>query len=212
MLIERYKHISFDLDGTLVHTGPEYRHRVVPSVVEALGGRITDKRHIDKFWFEGNRRETIRICFGLEPETFWQAFRLVDIPEDRDRHTRAYDDSELALKKIKSLGHTVSILTGAPDWIAQMEIAKLNGSPHDLYISLVGEGFAHKPDPESFHSALARLGISAHDTLYIGNSSEDAQYAKNAGADFVYLERKEHDFDMKESAIATIHSLDELLA
>jgi len=212
MIIDRYTHISFDLDGTLVHTVPEYRYGLVPVVVGQLGGSIEEKRHIDQFWFEGDRDTTIRVCFGLEPDAFWDTFRSMDTPEERSRHTRAYDDAERALRKVSEAGKKASILTGAPEWIAKMEIEKLNSAPHDFYLSLTSAGFGQKPDPESFHFALAKLGMAAHETLYVGNSSEDARYAKNAGVDFVYLERKEHEFDPKEYPIATIHSPDELFA
>lgn len=32
-ILQEYKHISFDLDGTLVHTLAAYRHKIVPDVV-----------------------------------------------------------------------------------------------------------------------------------------------------------------------------------
>ncbi len=116
-MLEKYKHISFDLDGTLVHTMPEYRHKIVPEVVKELGGVIQNKFSIDKFWFESGRDE--------------------------------------------------------------MEIQK-------------------------------KLTIQPNETVYVGNSNEDAYFAKNAGVDFIYLERKEHQFDLRDYAIATIHSLSEL--
>ena len=45
---------------------------------------------------------------------------------------------------------------------------------------------------------------------YIGNSNEDAYYSKNAGVEFIYLERKEHEFDLKDYAITTIQTLEDL--
>ena len=104
----------------------------------------------------------------------------------------------------------VSIITGAPHWIAQMEIAKLNDAPYDFYLSITDSEFVEKPDPQSFHHALKQLSLKPQETLYVGNSNEDAYYAKNTGADFAYLERREHVFDKRDYAIASIHSLDEL--
>ena len=91
-----------------------------------------------------------------------------------------------------------------------MEIEKLNGAPHDFYLSIFDNGFGGKPNPESLFHVLKKLNMGLDETVYIGNSSEDAYYAKNAGVDFIYLERKEHEFDLKDYAIATINSLDEL--
>ena len=209
-MLRKYKHISFDLDGTLVHTIPEYRHRIVPEVVKQLGGTIDDVRSIDKFWFETDRSTTIQNEFHIKPEKFWDLFRIMDSPEKRSAHTRSYDDAERTFHKLKNSNKTISIITGSPHHIAEMEIKKMNGAPHDFYLSIFDNKFAEKPNPESLLHVLKKLNIDPNETVYIGNSSEDAHYAKNAGVDFIYLERKEHNFDLKDYAVAIIHSLDEL--
>jgi len=209
-MLSPYKHISFDLDGTLVHTVPEYRYKIVPMVVKELGGEINDRHHIDKFWFEAGRDEVIKNHFGLEPSAFWTLFRKTDSADKRSSHTHAYDDSERTLRKLKEMGKIISIITGAPHYLAQIEISKLNGAPHDFYLSITDSEFIEKPDPKSLIFSLEKLKMSPKETIYIGNSNEDAYFAKNAGVDFIYLERKEHQFDLKDYSIATIHSLDEL--
>lgn len=209
-MLEKYDHISFDLDGTLVHTLAEYRHKLVPEIVEKLGGKIKEPHSVDRFWFESGRDEIIRKEFDLEAEKFWKLFRKMDIPEIRAKHTEAYEDSERTLRKLKSLGKKISIITGAPHFVAQLEIAKLNGAEYDHYISTDDEMFAPKPDPKSLFQAMQELSSTPQKTVYIGNSNEDAYFAKNSGVDFIYLERKEHSFDLKEYSIANIHSLDEL--
>ena len=209
-MINKYRHISFDLDGTLVHTVPEYIHRVVTEVVKELGGRISDDYFIYKFWVEASGDEIIRNHFSLEPQSFWKRFRKMDSPEKRSLHTRPYDDSEPALRKIKEMNKVVSIITGAPNSIAQMEIEKLNGAPYDFFLSIVDAGFIEKPDSKSFHHVLENLKIKPDETLYIGNSNEDAYYARNAGADFLYLNRNEHQPHFKDCSVETIRSLNEL--
>ncbi len=208
-MLKKYKHISFDLDGTLVHTLPEYRHTLVAAIVRELDG-VETPRDIDRFWFEPNRDKTIQDKFRLNPAAFWNLFQAQDTPEKRALHTHAYEEAERTLRKLKGLGKTISIITGAPEWIAAMEIEKLNKAPVDFYCSTHHHKFPDKPDPQSFFFVLSHLGMEPQDTLYIGNSNEDAGLAKNAGVDFVYLERREHQFDLKESAMATIHSLGEI--
>jgi len=209
-MLDSYKHVSFDLDGTLVHTIPEYRHEIVPLVVKELGGAIGEKHSIDRFWFESNRDQIIRNDFGIEPSQFWALFRKVDSAEKRSAHTRAYDDAERTLRKLKQQNKIISIITGAPHHIAKMEIEKLNGAPYDFCLPIIDNSFTEKPDPKSFHYVLQKLSVGPNETVYIGNSNEDAYYAKNAGVDFVYLERREHQFNLKDYSIATIHSLDEI--
>ena len=210
-MIENYRHISFDLDGTLVHTVPEYRYMIVPKVVERLGGVSPSKRAIDRFWFESTRNRIIESEFKLDPISFWTVYQQHDLAAERDRHTHAYDDAAPVIALLKQMGKTISIITGAPERIAKMEMAKLNGAPIDFYCSTTSHGFPEKPNPESFHFVLRKLGMSPAHTLYIGNSNEDAFFAKNAGVDFIYLERKQHEFDEKEWMVATVHSLHDLI-
>jgi phosphoglycolate phosphatase len=179
-------------------------------VVSKLNGKITDLFHIDRFWFESGRDELISKEFSIDPEIFWKEFRIIDTPDERNKHTWAYPDAELAMRKIKDMGKLTSIITSAPRWIADMEIKKLNGVPHDYYLPLSWETFAIKPDPSGLFHVLKELKMNPEETLYIGNSNDDAYFAKNAGVDFIYLERHEHKFDMEDYALKTIHSLNEL--
>jgi phosphoglycolate phosphatase len=208
-MLQKYKHISFDLDGTLVHTLPKYRQKVVSLVIEHLGGKILNLHSIDKFWFEADRNKIIRNEFDLDPKLFWDLFSKKDLTEKRSAHTFAYPDAEPALRKLKDMDKKISIITGAPHRIAQMEIKKLNGAPHDYYLSL-DKKFNEKPDPTGFWHVLKKINCQPSETVYIGNSNEDALFAENAGVDFIYLERKEHQFYLGKNSIARIHGLNKL--
>ncbi|HJP32248.1 MAG TPA: HAD-IA family hydrolase [Candidatus Latescibacteria bacterium] len=43
----------------------------------------------------------------------------------------------------------------------------------------------HKPDPACLHAVLEKLGISADEALYVGDSPPDGEAAQRAGIDFV---------------------------
>lgn len=101
LMIKKYKHIPFDLDRTLVHTVPEYRNKIIPYIVEKLGGHLKEIHSVDKFWFKSGRDQMIRNEFNLDPEIFWDLFRKVDTPSERSKHTTAYPDAEKAIKKLK---------------------------------------------------------------------------------------------------------------
>jgi HAD superfamily hydrolase (TIGR01549 family) len=209
-MISKYSHISFDLDGTLVSTLPEYRYRIVPYVVTTLGGTVDDSNLVDKFWFGSNRNELILKDFNLEPDKFWKLFRKIDSAEERAASTEAFSDVTEALKKLKGMDKVISIVTGAPKHIAELEIKKLYDCPFDYHYSIEYEKFGEKPNPESLNFVLEELNLLARDTVYIGNSIEDAMYAKNAGVDFIHIERNEHPYDLKEHAIGVINSLEDL--
>lgn len=208
-MLENFQHISFDLDGTLVHTLPSYRKKVISTVVKKLGGSFKDQHSVDRFWFEADRNTIIKNEFSIEPEKFWDLFAKTDLPKQRYLHTQAYPDAEKAIRKLKGMGKTISVITGAPRWVAQMELQRLNGAPIDYYLSL-DKKLPEKPDPKGMSLVLKKLKMDRKSTIYIGNSTEDALFAKNAGVEFIYLERKEHNFFLKKESTAVIHSLDDL--
>jgi len=210
-MLKKYKHISFDLDGTLVHTLPAYRYKTVSEVLRRLGGKIKEERDIDRFWLEANRDAIIEKYFSVGVEDFWKVFRQVDNEEERAAQTFAYEDAEDCLIKLKQMGKIISVITGAPEKIARLEQKKLKSAPIDHFFSLDYNVHGEKPDPRGFLSVLDKLGVKPEETVYIGNSNEDAYFSKNAGVDFIYLERQQHEFDSKDWIIKTIHSLEELI-
>lgn len=210
-MIKKYRHISFDLDGTLVHTTNDYRYALLERVLRDLSGPPPARRDIDAFWFDGGRGETIEERFHVPEKTFWERYVMLDHPQRREAHTSVYPDVEPTLHELKNRGKVLSLITSSPPWIAGMEIAKLNGAPLDHILPTRQGNFAYKPDPESMLYILQKFGLSREETVYVGNSSEDADFSRNAGVDFIYLERQEHNFHGRDTAVATIHSLTELL-
>jgi phosphoglycolate phosphatase len=208
-MISRYSHISFDLDGTLVHTKSEYRLRVIPRVVKGLGGYQVDAEAIEEFWFRPNRSKVIREKFGVDPAAFWEAFGKVDTAEQRNPFTHVYPDVLPAMKRLNEMGKTISIITGAPQWIAEMEIAKLAGVTIDHILPLNGSSFSEKPCPDGMHYVLDQMGRKANETLYVGNGMEDGLFAEAAGCDFLLIDRREYAF-AKDHSFTMIQNLDEL--
>lgn len=207
-MLNKYKHISFDLDGTLIHTLPEYRYSLVPQVVNELKGKIKSQADIDKFWFEVNRSKTIEDCFGVQANLFWELFLKLDTTEQRSLHTKIYDDVIKTFTRLKEAGKIISIVTGAPNLIAKIELAKISAN-YDFDFSIRDSEYKEKPAPESLHFVLKKLNCKPEETIYIGNGDEDAKYAKNAGVDFIRINRSEYNYDFGNN-ITTIHSLNEL--
>lgn len=209
MIIDKYKLIVFDLDGTLVHTTAEYRYFIVPKVLRKLAksGEISLKL-IDRFWFDADRDEVISEYFECNPTQFWKLFNKEDSLEERAKYTHVYDDVGMSLKKLKKMNKLLAITTGAPKRLAQMETELLPQNMFTKVISVTSTRYKDKPHPESLFGCLKFCEVKPHEAVYIGNSSEDAKYSEAANVDFVYLERKEHPF--KGKALTTIHSLHQL--
>lgn len=212
MLIDKYKLLVFDLDGTLVHTTGEYRYFVVPETLKKLG-RNPDVSldFIDKFWFDGNRDKTILKYFKCDPRLFWKTFHKNDRLEERARYTHVYDDVISVLKSLKKMDKKLAITTGAPKKLAQMEIGLLPENYFEKIISIHSTRYKPKPDPQSLVGCLKFCKTKIIDAVYIGNSGEDIEYAKSAGVDSIYLERKEHSLNSKVKPQKIIHTLSQLL-
>lgn len=210
MLVDKYKLIVFDLDGTLVHTTAEYRYYIVPKVLYELGiKKKISQKIIDKFWFDGQRNITIEKYFSCNPLIFWKVFNKLDQAEERAKYTHVYDDVWEALKELKERGKLLAITTGAPKRLVQIELALLPKAMFEKITSITSTRYKEKPHPGSLLGILKFCKAKPIDSVYIGNSNEDAQYAKNAGIDFIYLERREHDFSGKQ--IIAVQSFRELI-
>lgn len=177
-------------------------------VVADLCG-CADAQAVDDFWFKPNRGKTIRERFGIDPDVFWDAFGKYDNAERRNPFTKVYPDVIPVLQRLNTMGKTISIITGAPRWVAEMEVAKLEGISIAHVLALNGSPFSEKPCPDGMKHVLSQLGHKPEETLYIGNSTEDAMFAEAAGCGFRLVDRKEYAFD-DQFAQHLISSLNEL--
>ncbi|HLD06132.1 MAG TPA: HAD family hydrolase [Candidatus Nanoarchaeia archaeon] len=203
-----YEAVIFDLDGTLVHTAPEYRYQIVGQTLQDLG--TTSSRHdIDRFWFEARRDAIIKECFGLEPEKFWEVYRKHDTMGLRRQFTRLYDDVGF-IKELRRDGYKTGIVTGAPMHVASLEIGMLGEGDFDgVVIAQISNGIQPKPHPHGLESCLELLRVDKSKAVYVGNADEDVATAKNAQVYDVLLVRGEHDFPDVNPSLR-IHSLYEL--
>lgn len=205
----------FDLDGTLVHTKPQHRYELVGRTLDELGVASYSKEQIDRFWFEGRREEKIKKCFGLEPEVFWKTYKKYDSNELRERFTEVYDDVDF-IGELKKNGYKVSIVTGAPRNILELEIGMVGKEFFDSVVrAQLTDGIHPKPSPHGIEKCLDSLRVSNEKSVYIGNSDEDILAAKGAGVFDVLLDRNEYEFDLEKIkpslVIESLYDLRDLL-
>ncbi len=204
------KAIIFDLDGTLVHTVSEYRYAVVKKTLKELGVSSFSKKNTDKFWFGGNRNKTIREIFKVEPEVFWKVFHKHDTIEEREKHTKAYEDVDF-IKELKKEGYKTGIVTGSIESIALMEIKMVGKESFDaIIITQISNGVEPKPHPSGLERCINMLGVKKDEVIYVGNSDEDIIAAKNAGVLDVLIDRNEYEIDEKIKPTYKIKTLYEL--
>ncbi len=190
----KYRAVLFDLDGTLVHTAPEHRYQLVGQTLKDLGRVGIPNSDIDKFWFRGQRNTIIRQNFGLEPELFWKTYMEHDTVELRRQFTKPYSDVGF-IRELRQRGYKIGIVTGAPGYIAELEIGMLGDKNFDaIILAQMSNGLKPKPHPQGLEKCLKLLGVDKTEAIYVGNADEDVLGAQNAHVFDVLLSRGECEF------------------
>jgi HAD superfamily hydrolase (TIGR01549 family) len=208
----KYDAVIFDLDGTLIHTKPEYRYNLVGKVLKQFGSSA-EKEDIDLFWFETDRNDIIINRFKRIPETFWEEYIKLDTPAFRKPYVKIYDDI-LYILDLKNKNYKTGIVTGAPKIIADFEIDLIGRYFFDsIIVARSANGFKPKPDPECLLTCIRNCGIEKEKVIYVGNGEEDILTARNADVKSVYIDRNEHNgFNiMPDYKIKTLYELDMIL-
>lgn len=206
-----YKAVIFDLDGTLVHTAPEYRYKVIGDTLREMGVDSFLMEHIDKLWFETDREKIVQEYFGQKPEDFWKIYTRNEKIEQRKKFIKIYDDIDF-LFHLKNAGYKTGVVTGSPEHIADMEIGMIGKENFNSIIVARGfGGIKAKPHPEGLEKCLDALCLEKDEAIFVGNGAEDILAAQNAGLMDVYIRRGEYEFDLnKLNPSRTINSLHEL--
>ena len=183
-----YKAVIFDLDGTLLDTLQdlgESTNRVLKSMdfpEHPLSAYNT---------FVGNGLEMlVTRSLPLEQrsesniQTAMERFRA-DYGENWHVNTTMYRGIHEMLDELSQLPIPLCILSNKPDDFTQLCVKTL--LPHWDFSLVFGvrQEVEKKPAPDGVHEICQRLGVSASDTLFVGDSSVDMQTAGNAGCDSV---------------------------
>lgn len=178
----------FDLDGTLVNT------------IDDLGRAcdfLIKKYNYDVVWttddykrFVGNgAKKLVSRAFedSLDENTLndrYQEFKKI-YEEIKLDNACAYDGIFEQLDILKNNGIKLCVVTNKPDAAAKGMVEHIFGS--DFFDFVIGcvDGVPTKPDPTTTKIALEKLGCTADETIYFGDSEVDMQTAKNAGVEAV---------------------------
>ena len=180
-----YRHVIWDLGGTLVDTYPAL-DRTLAAVVRDAGGQVSEAE-VARL----TRRSTgeaiaaLSSRFGIDEAAFraaeaelkrrWEEYPPPAMPGARE-----------LLRDVASAGGLNLVVTHRERSSAESLIAGLGLRVDDL-ISAV-DGHPRKPDPSMFTAMLARHRLSADDCLAVGDRPIDAVAARAAGVTAATLE------------------------
>ena len=174
--------IVWDMDGTVLNTLIDLRESV--NYVLSLYGM--PERSIEEYrsFFGSGIRHALECAVpqGTSKETIDEMLPL--FKEHYDIHcmdnTCPYDGVLDVMKKLKEMGYKMAIVSNKID----SAVKELNERFfRDSVETAIGErdGINRKPAPDMVEQALAELGRTKEESVYIGDSEVDLLTARNSG-------------------------------
>lgn len=127
-----------------------------------------------------------------------------------------FEDTVSALKKLKSSGYKLALLTNTENLAFEKVDQILNVSKYFDYLGLSYEIKAIKPDKKMFQSVLNNFNVKASECLMIGDSlRSDITGAKNIGMHQAWINRPGKSYDLAkitpEFELNTLKDIDKVL-
>jgi pyrophosphatase PpaX len=174
----RYPVVLFDLDGTLIDSGPIILASMRHAATTVLGVEIDEAKVRAAIGGPG----LVAQMRDLDPrrvDELVEAYRAHNEPLHDE--LEAFDRVLSVLPLLRERGHRLGIVTAKRR--ATVELAYARFPPlRDLTEVLIGadDTERHKPDPDPLLEALARLDASPEEAAYVGDSPFDVRAAKAA--------------------------------
>ena len=176
------KAVIWDLDGTLLNTLDD----LAASVNAALamnGMPLRSTEEVRAFVGNGIRNLMIRAVPGGEANPAFDK-ALEDFTRhygahSRDR-TRPYDGILEMLDRLSAVGVKHAIVSNKIDFAVKALSRAYFG---ERMCAAIGDdpSRARKPAPDSVFAAMREMGVTAQETVYVGDSDVDVLTARNAG-------------------------------
>ena len=178
----KYTTLLFDLDGTLLDTLTD----LADAVFHTLDAFDMPQRSIDEVrMMVGNGIKKLidrAVPVGTPTEKTAEVLSVFrDCYSKNSRiNTAPYDGIPVTLKLLSQKGYKMAVISNKID----SAVKALN---RDFFADCIPiaigdrEGKNKKPAPDSLYEAMALLGVTKEECLYIGDSDVDIMTAKNAG-------------------------------
>lgn len=183
--------VMFDLDGTLVETGPEICDAVNDTLRQFGLPEVGQKQVND--WIGHGTLELLVQALAYSQAVTAASIRASDtlarIAPEFDKHyqrrcgTRShlYPQVWETLTALRAQGVKLAVVTNKEGRYTQIVLDAQQLMPLLDYV-VSGDTLAtKKPSPAGIESCLERFGVPRHRALFVGDSSIDVAAARNAG-------------------------------
>jgi pyrophosphatase PpaX len=174
----RFPVVLFDLDGTLIDSGPMILSSFRHATRTVLGREIPDHELVAATG--GSTLEVQMRTFDEERvDELVAAYRAHNVP--------LHDELECCvgiqdvLDALRAEGRRLGIVTAKRRRTVELAFARLGIQHYFDVVVTSDDTTAHKPDPEPILLALDRLGARPEEAAYVGDSPFDVAAARAAG-------------------------------
>lgn len=175
-----YKHIVFDVDGTLVDT----EDTTIGSLQDALLILTGKKPSREELHFAlGITGEDVLRRLGLDVETGMQVW-LAQLTH-YEGCNRLYPGIQELLRTLQQQGCRLGVATSRTHLLYDAEIPGLGIAGYFGEVICAEDSQTHKPEAGPLEAYMQRTGAAPEEVLYIGDSVYDMLCAQNAGTGFL---------------------------
>lgn len=204
MFLNRLKHVSFDLDGTLIDSIPAMKFAWEFTMHE-IGLTVPFFKYARYIGLPFNvilaRLELTELQSEITSIYFAKSLENSD-------EVRLIDGAQEIISHLETCGISTSIITSKPRENAEYFCKKTDLIVNEL---ICGDDFTRgKPHQEPGHKLLSKLNINCEEVMYVGDMIFDFQFASNCDFDFVHFQNKGTN-KMPENLLNNIKAIDELV-
>jgi pyrophosphatase PpaX len=176
----RFPIVLFDLDGTLIDSGPIILESMDYAIRTVLGREIPRERLGLTIGGQG-------IVAQMQAIDAEHADELVEVYKEHNdglhETLEAFDDLIALIPQLREEGRRLGIVTAKRHRTVDLALDRFPSLRDDFETVVAHEDTAsHKPDPAPVLLAIERLGGTPAGAAYVGDSPFDIRAAKAAGA------------------------------
>ena len=166
-------YVLFDLDGTLVDSGPAHRRAAETAFRES--GIAIDDEGMQRFLMAHDARSA-----GMQTDVYLDVWRRIQPLYRREQESiAAFPGVREVLGGLGAVGITAGLVTSKRRWAVESELERLGWERQFACVVCREDTRRHKPHPEPLQHAVERLGQTV--LAYVGDAPSDVQAAKAAG-------------------------------